>query len=355
MNASIAPERVKLLGSGSAFPGPKVSTATLIRSLASFCSERQVKLARSLAQRLGIEYRHLSRDLCRAKGQAKEGCSAPALCATALRSALAQSQGAIEDVTYLIGHTASPHTLLPPNISWVSEEIDFNGAYMELRQACTGFANALQIASAFVRANRSQAVAIVGSETGSPFFTAAPDFTDIEQLVNFVQMGDGAGAVVIGPDDGNERHVISDIFTGQIGNGKAPGLQIAQGGSAAPYCNHNLPVFEHKADRVRTSGPALFEHGMEAIESRGYKLSDFRYIIPHQANGRMAGPLASRLGVPEEKIYVVADQFGNMGSAAMWVALDNLRKHGDLNPGDRVLSLGAEATKFMYGGFVYTH
>jgi 3-oxoacyl-[acyl-carrier-protein] synthase-3 len=54
-------------------------------------------------------------------------------------------------------------------------------------------------------------------------------------------------------------------------------------------------------------------------------------------------------------VVVTADRLGNLGSAAIWVSLHQIRTAGRLRPGDRVLVLGAESTKYMFGGFVYTH
>ena len=45
--------------------------------------------------------------------------------------------------------------------------MDFHGPHMELRQACTGFANALVIAQGLLATPGCGPVAIVGSETGS--------------------------------------------------------------------------------------------------------------------------------------------------------------------------------------------
>jgi 3-oxoacyl-[acyl-carrier-protein] synthase-3 len=69
----------------------------------------------------------------------------------------------------------------------------------------------------------------------------------------------------------------------------------------------------------------------------------------------MAELLGPALGVPSEQIHVIADRYGNLGSPAIWIALNDLRRSGFLDPGHKVLVLGAEATKFLYGGFVYTH
>ena len=356
MATFIAQQPVRLLALETAFPRLPVSTSELISSLASHCKDSAIaRRAKAIAHRLGIEHRYLSRDLNDANGKIHEQCDAPSLCLQALKDSAADADCEINDVQYLIGHTTSPHTLLPPNIAWVADKADFKAPYMELRQACTGFANALQIASAMVSANKMRCVGIVGSEVGSPYFSATADFADLAQLVNYVQMGDGAAAALIGPAQGSSRGLLSDLFIGHIGNDKAPGLSLSGGGSGAPYCEAGFPSFEHAPDRVRENGIALFRSGLESIYERGYQLDDFRYIIPHQANGRIQKLLASYLNIEEERVFSTAHRFGNLGSVAIWAALAELRRGGKLAQGDKVLILGAEATKYLYGGFVYTH
>jgi len=67
----------------------------------------------------------------------------------------------------------------------------------------------------------------------------------------------------------------------------------------------------------------------------------------------MAELLAPFLGIDESRVFVNADSLGNTGSAAIWLALAELRSR--LDPDSRVLALGAEATKYMFGGFLYVH
>ena len=355
MSTFVADLRLKVLGSGSAMPGPAVDNDTMLAALGRHCGRRAERKARAIAHRLAIHQRHLSRDLDQAEGTLQAGQDAPALCHRALGRALEQAGDGADRLGYLVGHTTSPHTLLPPNIAWVADAMAYQGPYLELRQACTGFANALQVAGAFVNANGMDAVALVGSENGSVFFSMDEAFVTAGQLVNYMQMGDGAGALVIGPDDGSGEQLISDMFIGQIGNGVEPGIALDGGGSASPYCDQGLPVFEHRADTVRQKGHHLFERGLAAVRERGYRLDDFRYIVPHQANGRLGQLLARHLGIPEQRFHITADRYGNLGSAAIWVAFDDLRRSGKLAAGDRVLVLGAEASKFLYGGFIYTH
>lgn len=353
MSVHFSNGRAKLLGSGSELPGDPIDNAQLFAGIAEQCGKRVARKAALISQRLGIKARHF----CRAQqaGISLPDQTAPQLCVKAVNAAHADSGKKVK-VDYLIGHTTSPETLLPPNIAWVAEQLDHSGPYMELRQACTGFANALQIAIPMLANDASmQSIAIVGSEVGSIYFDLCAEFIDQEQLVNYVQMGDGAGAVLLAADDGSNRDIISDAYIGHIGNGKSPGFYLEGGGSADVFCKSGLPIFRHNVAAVKEQGADLFMKGLQSVLDRGYTLNDFAYILPHQVNGHMARLLSERLNVSEQRIIVDADKLGNLGSAAIWVSLDRLRQSGRLKEGDKVLVLGAEATKYLYGGFVFHH
>ena len=350
MSARFSNTRLKLLGSGSALPGDPVDNDELLAALAAHCGTGKAKLARKYADRLGIRSRHVSRDLGKARSGARDGLDAPTLCRKAVTAAAGRAA-----MSYLIGHTSTPHTLLPPNIAWVADGLGYAGPYLELRQACTGFANALAVAAAMIAEDSEAKIGIVGSENGSPYFDISEDFANREQLINFVQMGDGAGAVLLGADNGSGRAVVSDVFVGQIGLGMQPGISLEGGGSADPGCDYGLPLFAHRARDVRRNGEQLLTAGIAAIESRGYSLGEFDWIIPHQANGHIAELFGERFPETRGKVFATADRLGNLGSAAIWVSFDELRRSAELRQGQRVLILGAEASKYLYGGFVYTH
>lgn len=341
---------MKVLGSGNSLPGNPVNNDELLAALAQQCGSAKARRARKYAERLGIRSRHVSRDLGKAKSGTRPGFDAPTLCKEAISDAIGDAS-----MSYLIGHTSTPHTLLPPNIAWVAEELRYEGPYVELRQACTGFSNALVIAAAMIAEDNTANIGIVGSENGSPYFDISDDFSSREQLINFVQMGDGAGAVLLGADDGGGQAIVSSVFVGQIGVGMQPGIALVGGGSANPHCAAGLPYFKHRAREVRRNGEKLIEAGIAAIQSQGYALGEFDWIIPHQANGHIAELFAERFPETKGKVYVTADRLGNLGSAAIWVSFHELRCSGTLERGQRVLILGAEASKYLFGGFVYTH
>jgi len=97
----------------------------------------------------------------------------------------------------------------------------------------------------------------------------------------------------------------------------------------------------------------LFAAGLSAVRQAGVDPDAVDYFIPHQANGRMAELLSSELGLQAHRIFVNAARLGNTGSAAIWLAFHELRAR--LVSGERVCVLGAEATKYMFGGFLYDH
>jgi 3-oxoacyl-[acyl-carrier-protein] synthase-3 len=100
--------------------------------------------------------------------------------------------------------------------------------------------------------------------------------------------------------------------------------------------------------------------GAAVARALGVELDAVTHVVPHQANGRMASVVARQLRIEPRRVFVNGDRVGNTGSAAMWLALAELRRGSSrgasaLGSGDTVLALGAEATKFMFGGFAYVH
>lgn len=343
------PGALAVLGMQAALPGEPLATEDLLDRLASRFGVDVRRAGRTVARRLGVETRHVCRDFRARRERPRAGHRNCELAAEALRGALREAGMAPNDLRYLIGHTASPSSLVPPNVALIAELIGYDGPFVELRQACTGFANALVIANGLV-AGGGGPVAIVGSETGSVFFDPERAAQDHGQLVNLLQMGDGAAAVVLDRAGERATSTLSHFYFGQIGRDRAPGLELTAGGSDAPQADGQIE-FEHDFAAIRRHGPELLEQGLAAARSLGVDADSVDYLVPHQANGRMAQVLAAHAPVCAERVFVNADRLGNTGSAAIWLAIAELRARAQR--GTTALVLGAEATKHMFGGFLY--
>lgn len=330
-----------VLGTGWAVPHLPVTTDALLALMAASFGFTGARQGRALAARLGVEARHIGRPFAAACEPPRPGQSNPELAARALRRALDRAGLTAGDLGYLVAHTATPARALPANVADVADLLGYAGPCVELRQACTGFGNALMIAHGLIAAEPSRPVAIVGSETGSQFFDPATLNGDHGQLVNLLQMGDGAGAIILGPPS-PDRARLAGAWFGGIGHGRAPGIARA---AAARH-------FDHDFAAVRATGPLLFDAGAAAAAALGCAPADADRIIPHQVGGRVGALLAARLGVDAARMVFGADRFGNTGSAAIWLALAQYRESA-LRPGERALVLGAEASKHFHTGFVH--
>lgn len=347
---------LRVLGMGLALPGPAIPTGELIdRVERNFGVSIRVQ-AESIAGRLGIEARHCSRDLEQPVEATRPGCGNADLAARAVRAALSDAGLRVRDLGYLIGHTATPDTLLPPGVAGVADRLGYDGPFAEFRQACTGFANALVMAHGLLAGPDAAPVAIVGSETGSVYLDPRRVGADRAQLVNMLQMGDAAAAIVLCPADWPANgagqgagDVLDNLAFGCAGLHAPPGMALREGGSASPSSRGCVPQFDHDFAAIRRSGPDLFRAGADAARAFGTDLSAVRAVIPHQANGRLDEMVAEDLRVPPALICTHARRVGNTGSAAIWAALAELRPR--MAPGEAAVALGAEATKHMFATF----
>ena len=347
--------RLGVLGTGSALPGAAVTTSELVRRASAYLPPSAPALALRIGKRLSINARHLVRSFDAPQEVPRPTDTAPKLAARAVRAALADGVHDVERLRMLLGHTATPHTLLPGNVAWVAEEMGYLGAHMELRQACTGFAAATVLSAALV-ASGVDPIAIVGSETGSVFLDPRHAAVDKSQLVNLVQMGDGAGAIALGPIGNTTLGRIELAFYGSLGGNRAPGIALEQGGSGSPHLDTTrTPHFTHDHEAVGAHGFELLRASLRVATESGVAPESIDWWLAHPANGRMAEHVARWLKLPPEKVFCEASVLGNLGSAAIWVALDRLRRSGRLAEGDRVMVLGAEASKYMFGGLLYVH
>jgi 3-oxoacyl-[acyl-carrier-protein] synthase III len=358
MTARIQSGRLSLFATAACLPGEPVSSSQLLAKIHQNFGIKSIK-GKALARVLGIETRHIARDLEKQFESPRIGSRNPDIAANALDQVLKSAKIDVEKLQYIVAHTTTPAKLIPPNVAEVAKKLSFQGPVVELRQACTGFANALQLVFGLLTNSDSDPVAIVGSEVGSVYFDPLQLRDKSSQWVNLMQMGDGAGAILLGPynqlKSTNEAY-LTQLYYGKLAGDHMPGFTL-DGGSDFPGhpANQSSLNFNHDYESVKLTGGDLFRAGVATIISAGYRIEDFKFIIPHQVSGHIGSLLAHELGVPEDRFFVNARQVGNLGSAAIWVALHQLRTSGLLAYGDQVLILGAEATHHMYGGFVYVH
>lgn len=198
-------------------------------------------------------------------------------------------------------------------------------AAYDMNAACAGYAYAVAQADALIRAGAARHAVVIGAEKLSDVV----DPTD--RSISFL-LGDGAGAVVIGPSD-------------------TPGISATIWGSDGSKSdlvgmNHTLTDFrDGKAPwpTLRQEGPSVFRWAVwemakvarEALERAGIEASDLAAFIPHQANLRIIEEFAKQLKLPETTVIARdIETTGNTSAASIPLATHRLlEEHPELSGG----------------------
>ena len=271
---------------------------------------------------------------------ADPGVSASDLAVPACRAAVEDAGLGMEQIDLLIMNTITPDHADPGCAFFLQDKLGLPGiAVMDIRQQCAGLIYGLAIADHFVRAGTYRHVLIACSEVLSKRIDGSNDGRNIAIL-----LGDGAGAAVVGPADDPETGILSTILHADGSGAKA--LYTAAPGSGLGRTEH-ITKDDIDAGRVhfRMDGKAVFENGvarmseavLESLEVNRLTMDDIDVLIPHQANLRMLEAIVAKVRAPREKVFVNVEEYGNMASACLPIALDEARKGGMAAPGKRVL------------------
>ncbi|HAN83314.1 MAG TPA: 3-oxoacyl-ACP synthase, partial [Verrucomicrobiales bacterium] len=241
---------------------------------------------------------------------------------------------AAEDLDLIIVATITPDTLTPATACYVQQQLGATKAVaFDISAACSGFLYAMKIAKRMIESGAFHNALIIGAEKLSAF-------VNWEDRTTCVLFGDGAGAAVLrASKEGEGRILATDIGT----DGKQTHLlNIPGGGSACPITINNAgeglatlamlgkEVFKHAVTRMKNSANFV-------IERAGLEPDDIAIVIPHQANLRIIEAIASRLAVPNDRVFVNLHKYGNTSAAAIAIALDEAHREGKMKRGHNVV------------------
>lgn len=251
-----------------------------------------------------------------------------------------------EDIDLIIAATVTPDMFFPATACIIQDKIGAkNAAAFDINAACSGFVFAIIVAQQFVNMGLYSNILVIGTEK----LTSIVDWKDRSTCVLF---GDGSGACIVGKSE--DRKILSS-FMGADGSGGHL-LSVPAGGSKLPTSEETLKQGLHF---LKMEGNEVFkiavrimvEAANKAIKKAGLDAKDISLFIPHQANIRILLAVAKRLGVPEEKIYMNIEKYGNMSAASTAVALVEAGKEGKIKKGDYVV-LVAFGGGLTYGAAV---
>jgi 3-oxoacyl-[acyl-carrier-protein] synthase III len=273
-----------------------------------------------IQERTGIRQRHRARDDQPTSDLAVE----------AARKALAAAGKSPADVDLIIVATTTPDMTFPATASIVQRKL---GAPVciafDVQAVCTGFVYAISVADGFVARGHAKCALVIGAEEMSKLM----DWTDRSTCVLF---GDGAGAVVLEPVEGEGTSADRGILGFSLrSDGTKTDLLYVDGG----------PSTTGTVGHLRMAGNQVFRHAVvniaEAVTSAaaaaGIAVSDVDWFVPHQANQRIIRGVGERLGLDEDKVVSTVADHANTSAASIPLALDAAIQDGRIKRGDLVL------------------
>lgn len=272
-----------------------------------------------ILSRTGIKERHILRgsDM----GTSEIGVNA-------INGLLAKRGISAMDIDMILCATTTPDMQFPATANIISDKIGAKNAWgYDINAACSGFLFALATGSKFIESGQYKKVIVVGADKMSSII----DYTDRATCIIF---GDGGGAVLLEPStDGNG---IVDSILKTDGAGRAF-LHQKAGGSARPATHATVDAKEHF---VYQEGQTVYKFAVtnmaevsaEIMERNNLKAEDIAWLAPHQANKRIIDATAKRMGLPEEKVMLNIEKYGNTTNGTIPLCLwewESKMKKGD--------------------------
>ena len=314
--------RSRIVGCGAYLPERRVTNHELAGRLDT--SDEWIRT------RTGIGQRHI----------AAEGEKTSDLATAASRDALTNAGMSPDDIDLIVLATATPDLTFPASATQVQANLGIaHGCAFDVHAVCTGFIYALAVADNFVRVGQSRGALVVGAET----FSRILDWNDRGTCVLF---GDGAGAVVLTPGEGEgdsgDRGILS---THLHADGRQRDMLYVDGG----------PSTTQLAGHLRMEGRDVFRHAVvnlaeavdEALGANGLEGRNVDWLVPHQANRRIIDAIARKLELPPEKVVMTIDRHANTSAASIPLALSEAVHDGKIRRNQLVL------LEAMGGGFTW--
>ena len=252
------------------------------------------------------------------------------LATAAARRALEAAGRTPADVDLIIVATTTPDLTFPAVATIVQRKLGCPiGIAFDVQAVCSGFVYALSVADGFTARGRSKCALVIGAET----MTRLMDWTDRTTCVLF---GDGAGAVVVEPGEGqgdkSDRGLLGFAL---MADGTKQDLLYVDGGVST----------NRQTGYLRMQGNQVFRHAVvnisdavhAAARDAGVEVTDVDWFIPHQANQRILKGVAKRLGIDENKVISTVAEHANTSAASIPLALDQGVRDGRIKPGQLLL------------------
>ncbi|WP_131738235.1 3-oxoacyl-ACP synthase III family protein [Actinomadura roseirufa] len=230
--------------------------------------------------------------------------------------------------------TSTPDQPQPATAVMLQHRLGLSGsAAFDLNAVCSGFVYALAAAHAMTSTGSSAGRALV---VGADLYSRIMNQRDPKTVSLF---GDAAGAVLLGEvPEGYGVHACVLAAHGEYQDY----VGVPAGGTREPLTPETLRDGRHL---FGMDGRAVRDYVMEIIPKivdqvladTGWRRDEVDRFVFHQANARLLGVLAERLGVTPDRTFFTAPHLGNTAAASVPVTLHEMDRARPIADGERIV------------------
>jgi 3-oxoacyl-[acyl-carrier-protein] synthase III len=246
------------------------------------------------------------------------------------------------EIELIIVATVTPDMVFPATANILADKVGAKNAWsFDISAACSGFLYALQTGTKFIESGTHKKVVVVGVDKMS----AILDYQDRATCVIF---GDGGGAVLLEPTETEFGILDAQLYSDGVGRHH---LHMKAGGSLKPASIETVTNREHF---VYQEGQAVFKWAVSKMADVSYEVMErnqltadsVSYLLAHQANKRIIDATAARMGLPEEKVLMNIERYGNTTAGTIPLLMHDYEKQ--FKKGDNLI-LSAFGGGFTWG------
>ncbi len=240
-----------------------------------------------------------------------------------------------DQVDLIVVATVTPDHTFPSTACHLQRRLGCLAPAMDVNASCAGFMYGLVTASQFIAAKNSKCALVVGADIMTSTVNPGDQKT-------FPLFGDGAGAVLLTPDQGS-----GEILSYQMGSEGCGGEMLCKpaGGTRMELTPE---AYRQGKQYVMMDGRSVFKWAVRVVIDSAEQVLDhadrqadqLSLCILHQANQRIIDSAISSLKIPADKVFVNLDRYGNTSGASIPLAIDEANQAGMIKRGDLVLLSG---------------
>jgi 3-oxoacyl-[acyl-carrier-protein] synthase-3 len=243
--------------------------------------------------------------------------------------------------------TVTPDMPVASTAAHVASEIGAVNAFSyDLMAACSGFLYGMSTASSYIESGRYKKILLIGADKMSSII-------NYEDRTTCIIFGDGAGAVLFEPNSEDYGFQDEILRSDSIGRNF---LKIEAGGSLLPPSHETVDNNQHY---VFQDGKNVFKYAVskmadvaeQIVKRNDLTNEDIDWLVPHQANKRIIDATARRVNLPEEKVMMNIEKYGNTTSATLPLLLKEYETQ--LKKGDQLV-FAAFGGGFTWGSILLT-